>query len=61
MIGFLKKENPGSLGWAGLSSQSIVAIRGESGSYNRIGARMMAIVIVAIRGESGSYNAGCCG
>ncbi len=34
----------------------IVALRGESGGYNRIAVRYRLSPIVALRGESGGYN-----
>ena len=36
--------------------RSIVAIRGERGSYNQDASGVALATIVAIRGERGSYN-----
>gem|GEM_PF-1735078 len=51
-----KKRTPSKLGLKRVSPRSIVAIRGERGSYNRLVRIDTQRYIVAIRGERGSYN-----
>ena len=42
-----------------LSSNAIVAFRGERGSYNLVEKGKFFLAIVAFRGERGSYNSWC--
>jgi hypothetical protein len=51
-----KKKSPPSQGLTGTPVRSIVAIRGERGSYNSFTTICVCRGIVAIRGERGSYN-----
>ena len=51
-----KEESRAKPSLARDSSGSIVAIRGERGSYNNVEKGLRRHAIVAIRGERGSYN-----